>query len=310
MARSEARIKTSIWHDPDFVALDPFAQWVYMLAVSQATVNFCGVTPYTPRKWSHLANGVTVTHIRKAVAILVAHDYVLVDEDTEELWIRTFVKHDGVLTKPNVTVAMSRDFAAIQSPLISERFLEGLGERFLEHLDQPLRERLAEPFLKRFRKRFPEPYRHGMANPSGNHSATVTGTVLAPAHAEPPPPPPASTSASPPAANGSATHAGHHPTPQAETETETTSTEPPGDPLVDHWLTDVLNLPPGKRRAKPLIEAHQVINHLRQHLDEGVIGERIAYLATIEDKPRSARYLLKCCTDWAAERDLPIPPMP
>jgi hypothetical protein len=192
MARSEARILTSIWQT-DFSDLPAEAQRMYLLALSQPNLSLCGVTPYTPKRWAQMASNTSVSQVRRAILTLEVRSYVVVDERTEEVWIRTFIKYDGVLTKPNVTIAMSRDFPGIQSGTIRERFLEGLGKPFRERLAEGLWERLGEPFRKQFEKRFPE------------NGGTVPGTPLAPAHAEPPssilhPP----SSSSHPPANGSA----------------------------------------------------------------------------------------------------------
>ncbi len=168
MARSEARIKTAIWRDRDFAALDINEQWAYFVILSQPTLNLCGVTSYNAGRWSALAADATPQRLRKAVAVLarstIDKPKIVVDETTEEVWVRTFVRHDGVLTKPNVIVSMSRDFASIQSATIRKGFLEGLGEgfpellaeRFPDRFREGLWKRLAEPFREAFDERFRE----------------------------------------------------------------------------------------------------------------------------------------------------------
>jgi hypothetical protein len=54
----------------------------------------------------------------RAAAELVAALFLVIDEDTEEVLIRSFLKHDGLLHKPNVTKAMVSAFTRISSPLI------------------------------------------------------------------------------------------------------------------------------------------------------------------------------------------------
>lgn len=312
MARSEARIKTAIWNDPDFVALDPMTQWVYVVALSQPTVSFCGVTPYTPRKWSNLAGGVTVAVVRKAIKTLSNHDYVIVDEDTEELWIRTFIKHDGVLAKPNIVIAMTKDFAAIQSPTIAVRFLDALGERFLGRFDPVLRKRFGEPFVKSYAKRYPQPFPEGLpeplvepfpepiGQPSRAYSSTSSSTSIL--RLQPLP----QQGTVPPSPADSEQSLG---TSKAETEDAQNDTKEPQHPLVESWLTDVMAMPPGERRPRVILETHQVVEHVRQWLDDRAIADRIAYCATLDQRPGSAKYLLETCTRWAAERGITIPSM-
>lgn len=157
MARSQARIQTTIWHDPDFLALTGTAQRIYFLALSQEQVNFCGVVPYTARRWARLATNTTFKEVTKGIIELVAARFILVDEGTEELFIRSFVKNDGILKSPNLVTAMGRDFLAIHSQRIREAFLKGLPEGFPEGLPEGIVEGLPEVFRRGSRVRSAEP---------------------------------------------------------------------------------------------------------------------------------------------------------
>lgn len=142
MARTEARIHTSIWRDPDWRSLSVHAQWLYELLLSQPTVSFCGVLGLMPTRWAKMAKGMTAEVILDHLAELEGERYVVVDHDTEEVWIRSFVKWDGVLDQPGLTTAMMKDYGAIQSEPIRDGFLDGLGDGFLDGL--------AERFPKAF----------------------------------------------------------------------------------------------------------------------------------------------------------------
>lgn len=124
MARSHARIHVSIWHNDDFRALSAESQRVYFLILSQPTLTWAGVAPYTPKRWARLAANTTATRVVKAVGELASRRFLVVDEETEEVWVRTFVRWDGVLTQPNVMKAMLADLGAIASHTIREAFLE------------------------------------------------------------------------------------------------------------------------------------------------------------------------------------------
>lgn len=130
MARSEARIYCRVWGDPDFRSLSADAQRVYFLALSQPGLTFCGVIDYTPRRWARLASDTTPETIEKAVRELEEKRYVVVDESTEELWVRSFTKNDGVLNSPNLVKAMWKDYAQVLSEPIRKGFEEGLPEPF------------------------------------------------------------------------------------------------------------------------------------------------------------------------------------
>lgn len=144
MPRSSARIHSSIWKDADFLALSAGAQRMYVLALSQPNLSLCGVVSYTAKRWARLSSGGSVRAVVKALMELEEARFVVIDADTEELWIRSFVKHDGILKSPNATAGMKRDFHHIHSQEIREGFLEGLPEDIRQELQQPLYARSAE----------------------------------------------------------------------------------------------------------------------------------------------------------------------
>lgn len=123
MARDHARILLSIWGDDDWRDLPAASQRVYLLALSQPGLSYAGVVPYLPGRWSKLASDTSPGHIRKALGILEERRYVVLDADTEELLIRTFVRNDNVLRFPNVAVSMARAYRQIASHSIRAAFL-------------------------------------------------------------------------------------------------------------------------------------------------------------------------------------------
>jgi len=137
MARDHARIKCAIWADPDFTGLPASAQRTYFLALSQPGLNYAGVVPYTPGRWSRLAAGTTPAAIRRDIRTLEDAGYVVVDDGTEELLIRTFVKHDGIMRLPNVAKAMVKAARGIVSPVVREAFCSSLRDLHRERLDKP-----------------------------------------------------------------------------------------------------------------------------------------------------------------------------
>lgn len=137
MARSYAPIYTSIWHDENFLALSAQAQRVYFLALSQPNITYCGVVSFTAKRWGLLAANTTPKAIEKAVQELEGAGFVMLDDDTEELWIRSFVKHNGVLRQPQLVRSMQRAYTEIHSPAIRAAFLAGLPPAQRAALAQP-----------------------------------------------------------------------------------------------------------------------------------------------------------------------------
>lgn len=127
MARAEARIQVSIWSpESEFCELTPDAQWTYFLILGQSDLSLCGVAPLTLGRWARKAKGISPEWLRERIEVLAAERYVVVDWVNEEVWVRTFVKWDGILKGPNQFTGMSRDFAGIQSAAIRAAFIEEL----------------------------------------------------------------------------------------------------------------------------------------------------------------------------------------
>lgn len=94
MPRNYGRTSTSIWRDKDFLKRTPEARFVYTMLFNQANITACGVLELTVTRWAR-NTGYSVAVVEEALNELEDHDYVVVDGDTEELLIRSFVKWDG-----------------------------------------------------------------------------------------------------------------------------------------------------------------------------------------------------------------------
>lgn len=95
MARTYGNILTAIWRDPDWRALDGEAQRVYLLLATQPNISAAGMLPLTVGRWATMSSDTNAGDIRGAVARLAVAHFVIVDEETEEALVRSFVRHDN-----------------------------------------------------------------------------------------------------------------------------------------------------------------------------------------------------------------------
>jgi hypothetical protein len=102
MARSEARIYTELWEDDDFLALAPGPQRMFLFLLSQHDLSHDGVLALRERRWSKGARGLTAGEVSADLEALEEARFIVVDEDTEELLIRSFIRRDKVYRQPNV----------------------------------------------------------------------------------------------------------------------------------------------------------------------------------------------------------------
>lgn len=216
MARAEARIKCDIWDDEDFRSLTWEAQWLYHAILEQKDLSLCGVLTWTPKRFAKLAANASAGATRKALDLLREKRYVLVDDETDELLVRTFITNDRVLDNANSIIGMTNAFGAIHSQHLRDAVVHGLGEGFMEGLP----------------KRFPNGLPRGFHDRVGK--PFLKALALAYAGAPPGAPVPPS-SLHPPTASGDPGLAGEPPSPPADKPPAKRASGPPGEfPITDH----------------------------------------------------------------------------
>ncbi|WP_405699136.1 hypothetical protein OG209_05425 [Streptomyces sp. NBC_01383] len=178
MARGHGRILTSIWEDTDFLALDEPEQRLYLFLISQPNLNHAGLLDLTLRRWSRKARGLTVAELEKRIGVLEAARFVVVDDDTEELLIRSFVRNDGVWRMPKVMGAMVSGALEISSWRLRRVLLAEMDRIPLNELsDEPgsrgisIRQQVAD-HIADLRKGFGSP----PTDPNGRGSVTPSDT--------------------------------------------------------------------------------------------------------------------------------------
>jgi hypothetical protein len=173
MPRTEARIFTSIWRDPQFLALDGSAQRLYMFLLSQEDLTYCGVMALRPGWWAKKASGLTVSDIEQGLKALEAAEcrFVIVDADEEKLLIRSFMRNDEVWKQPNLMKAARSAAALVESAMIRAALLAELLR--IPAPSSP--SRLVREVHADFLRDLSDP----SANPSGNPSADPDGDIPA-----------------------------------------------------------------------------------------------------------------------------------
>lgn len=115
MAREFASINLAIWNDDDFRDLTPAAQHLYFVLLTEPSLSYCGVADWRPRKVAQRASGWPLGDLLDAALELASVRLVLFSDDTEEYLVRSFVRHDGVMSHPKLCVSAARAVAAIGS---------------------------------------------------------------------------------------------------------------------------------------------------------------------------------------------------
>ncbi len=154
------KLLSRIWADPHFIALSARSQQVYCLLLSYSTRNAAGVLPLTLKRWAKCTADATIDLLTDALIDLAANDFIVIDWDTEEVLIRTFIRNDEVYRQPNLMksarkFALQTESVALRWTLHDElkRLPEHANEndttevinKLVEGLSRPVAEPIAEP---------------------------------------------------------------------------------------------------------------------------------------------------------------------
>ena len=161
------RLMRSIWTDPDWLDLPSRSKMVYLQLISQANISKTGVLPTVPRRWASMYPDLEVDDILAAVEQLSQAGFVVVDFDTEELLVRTYMRYDEMYNQPNGRKAI----AAALDEIVSVTLRAAVEEELLELLADPS----------------DNPSRNPSVNPSGKGSATPRTLNLEPRTLNPEP---------------------------------------------------------------------------------------------------------------------------
>ena len=135
MARDHARMKTKMWSKGDWRELTMEAQWLYQALAQHEALSRCGVLDYRPGRIAALAENATAAKVQRAAKVLESARYIIVDRDTEELLVRTYVRHDGVLDRANMGKAVGRAFQTVVSLPLRRTILAELAKLYGESPD-------------------------------------------------------------------------------------------------------------------------------------------------------------------------------
>lgn len=113
--RDFAQIKLSIWNDDSFLDLSSDAQLLYFVLISHPTMNRAGVGTWHAGRLSGLCASWSRPVVEAAARELIDGRFIVIDEDTDEFLVRTFVRHDGLMKQRNLATTMAREFAAVGS---------------------------------------------------------------------------------------------------------------------------------------------------------------------------------------------------
>ena len=94
--RSSTPWRTTIWADAEFRQLTPLAQWLYFYLWTQPSVNSGGFLDLHVTKWTKASVHLIPQDVEVALDELLARGWVMVDDETDELWLCRWIREDAI----------------------------------------------------------------------------------------------------------------------------------------------------------------------------------------------------------------------
>ena len=202
MAREFAKVYMSIWGNPDFTKLSVGAQRLYMFLISQPDLSRAGTITLAFNRWLSRVMDYSREELLSDLAELASTRFVVVDESTEELLVRSYIRNDDGWKSPNIMISvaaaarqvMSETLRAVIRQEVAKINTDGLPvkindktgrstKEFVDLVIAQLVESLAGCAVdnsvmgwgEQFREPFTEPFSGVSGNPFGKGSVKGSG---------------------------------------------------------------------------------------------------------------------------------------
>lgn len=137
MARTYATVSVTRGSDPDWRKLTFAEQGFYDFLLSHPKLSLCGVLDVKPTIWTKAAADADMDHLMQLMVDLEAARYIRWDRDTDEVGIRTFVRHDGVLKNRNLGKGMWSAWSIVESEELRFWLVDNFPETAFEQRFEP-----------------------------------------------------------------------------------------------------------------------------------------------------------------------------
>lgn len=115
--RQFARYLASNHRDPDWAEMTTLQHDCYMSILSSPDLSWAGVIPYFPARYI-IAKDLTERKVARTWDELAELNKLVIDKRTGEVLVRTFMRHDNVLVKPNIVKAFCGALDRVASEVV------------------------------------------------------------------------------------------------------------------------------------------------------------------------------------------------
>lgn len=129
------------WGDRDFKTLTATEQLLYVKLISQSDISLAGVLTLAPVRWATQTAGMDVEDVSRDLAGLARRNYVLIDADTQEVLVRSYVRNDLGWKSPRTMIGIANAIGRILSPSLRVAIARELGRLDTDALSSTINEK-------------------------------------------------------------------------------------------------------------------------------------------------------------------------
>lgn len=172
MANAAGFIQESIWRDEHWRRLSRSSQALYMQLLCQKELDCAGILPLQPNKWAKGCADLTIEQVWSDLNELQREQFVFYDIETDEVFVRTYIRNSNVIKVPNMMKSALRAAVLVGSEFIkpllaTELRATGRDDAIkIAHQINPS-ETLPEPFPNGSGGTLSEPLPEPFAKPTG-----------------------------------------------------------------------------------------------------------------------------------------------
>lgn len=133
MPRDRANIFTDIWTDDDWRNLSGAEQNLYLMLLTHPQLSYAGVADWRPGRLAQMNRDGSKAGVEAIGRQLQDKRFIVVDDDTEEVLIRSYIKHDGVLQHPKLAISFVNAYATVSSRTIRMVITHELKKLYHKH---------------------------------------------------------------------------------------------------------------------------------------------------------------------------------
>jgi hypothetical protein len=137
MTKKFAQIRPDMWLDDEWRALTKDAQHLYLLLLTDPEMSYCGVVDWRPSRIVQRAAEWTILEMMRAAVELSCSYFLVFDQGTEEVMVRSFMRHDGLLAQPRMAVSVANAFGVVGSNKLRAVIVHELSRLRKETPDLP-----------------------------------------------------------------------------------------------------------------------------------------------------------------------------